>query len=114
MKKWHCLMMCFAWYIALSAAANAQGTSPFASDYDRDAYCAAASVLVGQSSTGEQDVKAINYWLSATTAEGTRLGLTAKQNSQAVNNKVEDLQSRIANGQEGQVRDTYRKNCNAD
>lgn len=114
MKKWHCLMMCIACGLTFSAAvANAQASSPFASGYDRDVYCAAASVLVGQSSAGEQDFEAINYWLSATTVEGKRLGFTAEQNSQAVEEKVKNLQTRIANGQEGQVRDTYRQNCNA-
>jgi hypothetical protein len=112
MNRWHCLMACIAWCLTFSAAAaDAQGTDTFASDYDRDVYCAASSALVGQSSSREPDIKAMNYWLSATTSEGKKSGLTAEQNSQAVDKKVEVLQNRIANGQEDQVRDTYRRNC---
>jgi hypothetical protein len=108
MKSNDRFVICIAWCLTFSAAAaNAQGASPFANDYDRNVYCGAAVAFVSQS----PDIKALGYWLNATTAEGTRLGFTTAQNSQAVNNKVVTLQNMVANNQVSQIQDIYRRYC---
>jgi hypothetical protein len=103
----------FGLFLTAATAASAQSTGPFTNTYNRNVFCAAAGVFMVQSSAGGSDFSAIDYWLSATTAEGTRLGYSSDKNKQAVDKEVADISGMAANGRESNVRDGYRQYCNA-
>jgi hypothetical protein len=104
--------MAFGVFLTASTMATAQSIGPFANTYERNVFCAAAGLFMAQSSAGGANFDAINYWLTATTAEGTRRGYSADQNREAVEKKTADIMSTAANGQEGNIRATYRQSCN--
>lgn len=97
--------------IALSTPAYAQSYAPFESEYQRDTFCAAATVFVRLVGDTGINGPALDHWLRETTKEGTRLNYSQAHNRETVDQMTLYLEKTMADGHASNIAGAYDKAC---